>query len=936
MLSEIRNGTRVENGVPDFTASSMKVLDGIRDREGGDKAPRFEHTSICLTNGQADLYNWKHLEQIEGDEIVFPAVDQKTPHTPRDFNVEEVSSLGYRTHVTLKVGCRVMTTINHPNGTYANGPQGVVTRIETGLTDDPRVHILLDGESNAILVCRERYTLSNEHGEAVFIRDQLPIMVAAAMTAHRTIGLTLNGIWLHLPFKNRSKKREADEIAFWQQEWLEGCIYTALSRVGSRQTVRVDGLRRASTSQTLNPMFTMGTDALEFDAWCRSQNSLIDSPTSRCTDPSSTFPEPDRKLMGDMRATLDSLVKHMEDAPAKTAERVSVQLEAAMSRTLLYNHFATLYTSRTNAGKTSINPVVYCMSRGDLRMVVEALSTEHQWEFYGQLDEYLNITVSQSDGPDDEKILEIAKYVGDTQYTNANDDDNRPRTSYSRTGNADAVDAARPTVEACSAAVTDARVSDQGNNDDTSSCINSEGEAADFDELSEMAQADAGSGKDRFEQRAFLICEGSIHDVVVAYLAECPHYNLTRTTIDRLKSGRASCILECQRSVSYRFSQKTPISGSKPDWRCWPQDACPLREVCVVARNGNCYFYGEASARASREQWRSHAHIPGSTRCRSAFIPPPIIDDWLALISESPGMTRGDLINWTMRKHLDGGYRGSRHTFEFMVAKKLESESEKVRAVMRSLRPGGKSGLSVEAFIESLAPLRCSIEDLVHRVKPVIMELTVIGEDILDEEADRNLLAADNCLVLGDILCTKERADNGRFVVNEFCMVATSARMLNNMRNCGTIGVDCSFNIVLANMAIVVVCALPRGETALPVALGLVHAESASSVAHCLRQIKNAAVALCLTESEPREVVMDGSASIHAACESIFNDFDVISCFFHVVKRAREAKAKARLPKELWGEVLRDLTSLACTTSRIEWEIITRLFIEKWTNGNTK
>ncbi|KAF4701835.1 hypothetical protein FOZ62_016024, partial [Perkinsus olseni] len=100
---------------------------------------RFEHTILCLTNGEAELFNQKHLDEIDGDEVVFPAKDTRTQLTPIDFDDDEVSKLGYRSTIALKPRCRVMATVNHPQLIYCNGSQGTVVDIELSVGHPPKV-----------------------------------------------------------------------------------------------------------------------------------------------------------------------------------------------------------------------------------------------------------------------------------------------------------------------------------------------------------------------------------------------------------------------------------------------------------------------------------------------------------------------------------------------------------------------------------------------------------------------------------------------------------------------------------------------------------------------------------------------------------------------------------------------------------------------------
>lgn len=148
-----------------------------------------------------------------------------------------------------------------------------------------------------------------------------------------------------------------------------GCIYTALSKVGSREAFRVDGSRWASCPGALNPMFTMCLDAAEFDATCRSKNYLTvlsGEPHSCSSDLPTTSFVMNTKIFEELRDKLDRLTKLLGESSNSTASRLSAQVETSMRTTLLYNHFAAVQAVRIQTGRQSINPVVNCMTRPSL------------------------------------------------------------------------------------------------------------------------------------------------------------------------------------------------------------------------------------------------------------------------------------------------------------------------------------------------------------------------------------------------------------------------------------------------------------------------------------------------------------------------------------------------------------------------------------------
>ncbi|KAF4693808.1 hypothetical protein FOZ60_009945 [Perkinsus olseni] len=161
--------------------------------------------------------------------------------------------------------------------------------------------------------------------------------------------------------------------------------------------------------------------------------------------------------------------------------------------------------------------------------------------------------------------------------------------------------------------------------------------------------------------------------------------------------------------------------------------------------------------------------------------------------------------------------------------------------------------------------------------------------------------------------------------------------MLRNMRSLQTVGVDATFNLTHADLVLGTICSVPRTSTAQPIALIVMTKESTECVEHGLKQLTAAAEALGFYDAVPREVVMDGSDAIHSAVMSQYavdgRQPRCISCFFHVIKRAKECKGKARLGRALWGELRKDLRLMGGATTRAEWLSLREAFMTKWTSG---
>ncbi|KAF4648237.1 hypothetical protein FOL47_003569, partial [Perkinsus chesapeaki] len=376
----------------------------------------FPHTILCLTNGEADLHNGKHLEDLDGDEVVITAIDTETHLMPDNFDYEQVSKLGYKPSLMLKRGCRVMATINHPQLHYVNGLQGTVSGISLVEGQTPKVYVTFDGEDRTKEVKREKYLLTQSNGEVVFAREQIPLMLAAAITVHKSVGLTLSGVWAQLPFKGCPKSRNDDIAAYWKQQWLRGCMYTLLSRVGSQEHIKVHPLRRGDVM----PIFWMDSQATAFDTHCQSRNILrtfiASSPSVHVADPG---------LTSEILRRISDMPAQLKAAATELTTGLSKEFQANANLSLLFSHYSTLHAQRIQMGQRSVHVVAHTMSRPDVRASVEQLPTDLQWSFYEQLDQRLNV---ERGVVDDSDIMTLAQNMRAPQDFSSTQQYNPPET----------------------------------------------------------------------------------------------------------------------------------------------------------------------------------------------------------------------------------------------------------------------------------------------------------------------------------------------------------------------------------------------------------------------------------------------------------------------------------------------------------------------------
>lgn len=126
---------------------------------------------------------------------------------------------------------------------------------------------------------------------------------------------------------------------------------------------------------------------------------------------------------------------------------------------------------------------------------------------------------------------------------------------------------------------------------------------------------------------------------------------------------------------------------------------------------------------ATNEDWREHSHFPGTEDCRSARIPPDILDDWQIWLAEQPCIPTAQLKTKSRQKCIDGQY--STTSIEFITQKGLDN-FEAVRSALRSIKKSRECGLSVEAFTRELRELACDAAELEGRVADIIRSIDAV------------------------------------------------------------------------------------------------------------------------------------------------------------------------------------------------------------------
>ena len=185
---------------------NRRVADVLRPRVA--IFPNRNLTRLLTHNAQVDKWNDYCLADLPGTEWVNQA-QTDGPTSQIDFLTKNLLTPAT---LRLKIGARVMFTVNRPDDGFVNGQTGVITSINSS-------GVGVETDHGHVTV--EPYTWSfdpNDDTSATF--EQFPLRLAYAMTIHKSQGLTLDSAFIDI--------RAARE---------PGQGYVALSRVRS-----VDGL----------------------------------------------------------------------------------------------------------------------------------------------------------------------------------------------------------------------------------------------------------------------------------------------------------------------------------------------------------------------------------------------------------------------------------------------------------------------------------------------------------------------------------------------------------------------------------------------------------------------------------------------------------------------------------------------------------------------
>ncbi len=156
-----------------------------------------DFTLLCGINKKADFINEQRLSKIENPLFCFEAKCEKNDANLTDLQFNAwLKSLNITENLKLKVGARVIFTLNNFEKGYYNGEQGVIKEFVE--RENELCIKIMKNDGNAILLQAYTYLLEEftQLGEEIFINirasaRQFSIKLAYAITIHKSQGMSI-------------------------------------------------------------------------------------------------------------------------------------------------------------------------------------------------------------------------------------------------------------------------------------------------------------------------------------------------------------------------------------------------------------------------------------------------------------------------------------------------------------------------------------------------------------------------------------------------------------------------------------------------------------------------------------------------------------------------------------------------------------------------
>ncbi|KAF4743213.1 hypothetical protein FOZ63_000202, partial [Perkinsus olseni] len=437
--------------------------------------------------------------------------------------------------------------------------------------------------------------------------------------------------------------------------------------------------------------------------------------------------------------------------------------------------------------------------------------------------------------------------------------------------------------------------------------------------------------EDKWESEAFHAEAGIISDVVSDYLLKHPHLCDAKSIHENRKRRELRCLRRLPEG-------EVPTGDCKrPSWRLWPNDTCPLAS-CLVVETGPpgdpiCCFYGLKSAGQPPSVWRSHHHSWGTHICRSATIPPPLVEVAARELHKDPTLTASE-VKAIWHAERDSGFYGNRERAWLDLTEDKEGFPDtkgNIRNLVSSINKRRLYGLKLQPFLDKVKKETdqqrgdTAPADVVAALQRASNGASRSGDELLLDKSNICLLTPNPVVRIGP---------NGELV--DLSIGFSSPAMIHNYLTSDTVAADVTFNIIAAEVVVFTLVSITAEGAARPILLGLVPSENRQSIEQVLNGFHDLIKEMGISDL-PRisRVIQDGSEALHGATSSFFPDAAVTSCYFHFMQSCKKKK-----PKDLalmrWNEVLQDLRLVAQAYSLSELSVLTDLLFKKWEERDAK